>query len=438
MSPSGAMHRYNGNFGKALHYAPLTMPTLAALVPKELNAELKFYDETVEKIPLDLKANIVVITAITGSATRAYKYCDYFRKKGITVFLGGVHPSLMPDEAQAHCDTLFVGLGDYTFPQALFDYKNDCLKPRYTDRESTSIAGRPLARRDLFKKRAYVTYNTMEAVRGCPHDCSFCAYPPAFGKKPIYRPVEDVINEIKTLKGVEVLFPDVNLISDMDYAKKLFSAMIPLKKVWFGLATSAVVLDKEFMDILEKSGCKGLLIGFESINQEAQSFVNKKINKIASYKTLMQQLHGIGVRVNGCFAFGGDEDKKDIFERTVEAVQELKIDLPRYSIITPFPGTAFYKQLEAENRIIEHNWAMYDVEHACFKPKNMTPEELYEGITWAWKETYKIPNIVHRLGFEFSRIDAVMYATNFAYRNWADKFKIYTPKVLCDNSDIPD
>ena len=437
ISPAGAMHRYNGSFGKALHYAPMTVPTLAALIPQELNAEVKFYDETVEKVPLDIEADIICMTAITGTASRAYAYGDYFRKKGITVFLGGVHPSLCPDEAKEHCDVLFTGLGDYTFPQALLDYKNGCLKEHYSDYTSTSLENRPLPRRDLLKKNSYITYNTMEAVRGCPHHCSFCAYPAAFGRNILYRPINELIAEMRTLKGKEVLFPDVNLISDIDYAKKLFSAMIPLKKHWYGLTTSAVVLDKELMNILEKSGCKGLLIGFESINQESQAFVNKKVNKTANYKTLMQQLHDIGVIVNGCFAFGGDEDKKDVFERTVEAVQELKIDLPRYSIITPFPGTPFYKDLMEQNRIIEFENAMYDVEHVCFQPKNMTVDELYNGIDWAWRETYKFKNIIHRLGFHFDGQDWIRYATNLAYMHWADKFKNYTKQRLCDNSDIP-
>lgn len=438
ISPAGAMHRYNGSFGKALHYAPMTVPILAALIPSELNAEVVFYDETVERVPLEeIQADIISMTAITGTASRAYAYADYFRKKGMTVFLGGVHPSLRPDEAREHCDVLFTGLGDYTFPQALLDYKNGCLKSEYSDYTSTSLAGRPHPRRDLLKKNSYITYNTMEAVRGCPHQCSFCAYPAAFGRNILYRPIDEIIAEMKTLKGKEVLFPDVNLISDMDYAKKLFSAMIPLKKYWFGLTTSAVVLDKELMTILEKSGCKGLLIGFESINQESQAFVNKKVNKTANYATLMKQLHDIGIIVNGCFAFGGDEDKKDVFERTVEAVQELKIDLPRYSIITPFPGTPFYNDLKEQNRIIETENAMYDVEHVCFQPKNMSVEELYSGIDWAWRETYKPSNIIKRLGFRFDGLNWLRYGTNLAYMHWADKFKTYTKERLCDNSDIP-
>ena len=435
LSPAGAMHRYNGSFGKGLHYAPLTMTTLAALVPQEMEAELTIYDETVEAIPLDLQADIVLITAITGTSPRAYKYSDYFRSKGITVFLGGVQPTLDPIQAERHCDALFIGIADYTFPQALRDYKNGKLQPIYRqDCEHITLEGRPIPRRDLLKPKAYITKNSVEAVRGCPLPCTFCAYPAAFGKKEISRPVEDVIAEIEQLKGKYVLFPDVNLIADMDYAKRLFTAMIPLKKKWLGLTTSHVGYDKEFFKILEKSGCAGLLIGFESMNQTAQGYINKGVNKTENYEYLIKQLHDIGVRINGCFAFGGDNDDKDVFERTVEQVQRLRIDLPRYSILTPFPQTKLHRDLDSQGRIFEHNLAMYDVEHVVFQPKNMTVDELHEGTEWAWRETYKTSSILSRI----NKLDVISYITNFAYQGYANKFSKFTKEVMCDNSDIPD
>ena len=439
ISPAGAMHRYNGSFGKHLHYAPLTMPTLAALVPEKMKAELKIYDETIEPVPLDLDADIVAMTAITGTSERVYRFADYFRGRGITVLLGGVHPSLMPEEAARHADAVFTGIADRTFPQALYDFSNGCLKSRYDQSMfELSVANRPLARRDLLKKRAYITANTMEAVRGCPHTCSFCAYPPAFGEKVLYRPVEEIIDEIKTLRGKEVLFPDVNMISNMDYAKKLFRAMIPLKKYWFGLTTSAVTLDKELMNVMQKSGCRGLLIGFESVSRKSQEFFDKKVNKPENYALLVRQLHDIGVMVNGCFAFGGDEDDRDVFKRTVDAVQQMKIDLPRYSIATPFPNTQLYRDLEAQGRIIEKNWAMYDVEHVVFRPKHMTVDELYSGIEWAWNQTYGIDAIVKRLGVRPDFLMPFIYGANFAYRRFAEKFINFSREKMCDNSDIPE
>ena len=280
ISPAGAMHRYNGMFHKGLHYAPITLALLAALVPKELDAEVVIYDETAEAIPLDTDADVIAITCITGTSSRCYRYADYFRSLGKTVLLGGVHPTLMPDEAAKHADAILTGLGEKTFPQALLDIRDGCLKPIYRGEGCPDISNRPLPRKDLLNKKKYITLNTVEAVRGCNHSCTFCAYPAAFGKGVITRPVEDVIAEIKSFKGKEVIFPDVNLIANVKYAKELFTAMIPLKKWWMGLTTTAIGHNEELLDIFQKSGCKGILVGFESVNQETQQGINKGVNHV--------------------------------------------------------------------------------------------------------------------------------------------------------------
>lgn len=439
LAPAGAMHRYNGMFHKGLHYAPITLALLAALVPKELDAEVRIYDETAEAIPLDLEADIIGITCITGTAARCYRYADYFRKKGIKVILGGVHPSLMPDEARKHADSVIVGLGEDNFPKALLDFKNGCLQEMYYQDKCTDIGGRPLPRKDLLKKDKYITLNTVEAIRGCNHSCTFCAYPQAFGRKVYKRPIEDILAEIKSFKGKEVVFPDVNLIADVKFAKELFTAMIPLKKWWFGLTTTAIGDNEELLDVFEKSGCKGLLIGFESVNQETQKNINKGVNRVNEYKTLMEKLHKRGIMVMGCFSFGSDEDKKDVFKRTVDLCIEAKIDLPRFSVITPFPATQFYNELESEGRIIDRDWAMYDVEHCVYKPKHMTKEELEEGIAWAWKEAYSVKNIFKRLDLTKRKtVKSIFMLLNIGYRKYAKEFKIFDASIMSDNSDIPD
>ena len=293
-----------------------------------------------------------------------------------------------------------------------------------------------MPRRDLLKPKGYITKNTVEAVRGCSFPCSFCAYPAAFGRKLYKRPVNEVIKEIETFNSKVVLFPDVNLTASREYAIELFTAMIPLKKYWLGLVTSAIGLDDELINIFRKSGCKGLLIGFESISQQSQQYINKGVNQVAGYKELMKKLHDNGILVQGCFAFGGDEEDTSVFERTVEVIIDAKIDLPRYSILTPFPNTALYRELESQGRIFEHNWAMYDVEHCVFVPKQMTVEQLEEGITWAWKETYKVGNIFKRLS-PFRHSPWLSIPLNFGYRHYADKYELFTKEVMCDNSDIP-
>lgn len=440
LAPAGAMHRYNGMFHKGLHYAPITLSLLAALVPKELNAEVVIYDETAEAIPLDTDADVIAITCITGTSSRCYRFADYFRSLGKIVLLGGVHPSLMPEEAAGHADAVLLGLGDKTFPEALLDIRDGCLKSVYHGDGCADIAHRPLPRKDLLKKKKYISLNTVEAVRGCNQSCTFCAYPAAFGKHVITRPVEDVIAEIRSFKGKEVIFPDVNLIANVKYAKELFTAMIPLKKWWFGLTTTAIGHNDELLDIFQKSGCKGLLVGFESVNQETQQSMNKGgVNHVSEYKELMDKLHRKGIMVMGCFAFGGDEDGKDVFRRTVELCVKAKIDLPRFSIITPFPGTEFYRELEKEGRIVERNFAMYDVEHCVYQPKQMTKEELEAGIAWAWKEAYSVKNIFRRLDLTKIRtIKSVYLLLNIGYRKYAKEFEIFGADVMSDNSDIPE
>lgn len=439
LSPAGAMHRYNGMFHKGLHYAPITLALLAALVPAELGANIVLYDETAEAIPLDTDADVIAMTCITGTSSRCYRLADYFRSLGKTVLMGGVHPTLMPDEAKQHADAVLVGLGEKTFPQALLDIRDGCLKPFYYGNGCTDIAGRPLPRKDLLNRKKYITLNTVEAVRGCNHSCTFCAYPAAFGKRVITRPVEEVIAEIRTFKGKEVIFPDVNLIADVKYAKELFTAMIPLKKWWMGLTTTAIGHNEELLQLFEKSGCKGLLIGFESVNQETQQDINKGVNHVEEYKTLMEQLHRRGIMVMGCFAFGADGDGPDVFRRTVELCIEARIDLPRFSIITPFPGTDFYRELEAEGRIVEHDFAMYDVEHCVYRPKQMTKEELEAGIAWAWKEVYSWKNIWRRLDLTKPKtLKSLFLLVNIGYRKYAKEFAIFGADVMSDNSDIPE
>ncbi len=437
LAPAGAMHRYNGSFGKSLHYAPLTLTTLAALVPEELKADIRIYDETAGSIPLDLDADIVCITCITGTAPRCYAFADYYRSKGKTVVLGGVHPTMLPEEASQHADVVITGFAEFTFPQMLYDYHNHCLKQRYTQGADYTIAGRVRPRRDLLQKKSYITLNTVEAVRGCSLPCTFCAYPSAFGRTIYKRPVAEVITEIKELNAREVLFPDVNLIADQAYAIELFTAMIPLKKNWMGLVTSAVGLEDQLIKVLAKSGCRGLLIGFESISQGSQKLINKGVNKVPEYQLLMKKLHDVGILVQGCFAFGSDDEDQSVFDKTVEMVIKTKIDLPRYSILTPFPKTELYRQLASENRIVERDWALYDVEHCVFTPKQMTADQVEEGCAWAWEETYKAMSIVKRLS-PFNRLPWLALPVNLGYRGYAAKFRRFTKDIMTDNSDIPE
>ena len=436
MAPAGAMHRFNGSFSKALHYAPLTLTTLAGLVPAELHADIQIFDETVEYLPLAPRADIIGLTVITGTSRRAYCWADYYRSLGITVVLGGPHVSLMPAEAKEHADAVVIGYAEQTWPQLLRDFKSKALRPYYQPGPGYTLAGRPRPRRDLLKAERYITANSVETSRGCVHSCRFCVTPAMTGQNLTTRPLKEVIAEIEALPGREVVFVDVNLIANPRHAKELFRELIPLKKKWFGLMTVNIGRHKELFDLMVKSGCKGVLIGFETFDPPSLKSIDKGFNRVEEYETLVRRLHDAGIIINGTFCLGTDGDDKTVFTRTHETIQRLKIDLPRFSVMTPFPGTPLFRTLEAQGRIIDRNWANYDVEHCVIRPKNMTPRELEAGLEWTWKQTYSLPAIANRIAGFNSRL-ALNIPVNLGYRRYAARLTDFPKRVMMDTSDIP-
>lgn len=427
ISPSGVMYRKGGIFPRALRYAPLTLTTLASLIPKDIDAEVEIIDEGVSTLDLSKKADLVGITAITGTAKRSYAIAEHFRKKGSTVVLGGVHPTLMPEEAMQYADAVVTGLAFETWPLVIRDFKEGKLKKLYIQTDD-NLSNLPIARRDLLKKFAYISNSSMQATFGCPHRCDFCAVV-ATQKKYLHRPVSEVIKELKKINGTFVVFVDPSPTLDKNYIKELWTAMIPLKIKWGGLSTVQSAEEDELMDLAAKSGCKGLLLGFETVYQEGVDIINKGFNKIDRYKIVVKKLHDKGIAVNGTFMFGMDTDDKSVFRKAVEFVNEVKIDLPRYAIITPFPGTAIYNRLEKEGRILTKNWTLYDGQHVVFEPAKMTPKELQEGLYWAWKKTYKTSSILHR-SFGAAGYPFLSLFTNFAYRYYAYRLQNYPSSLV--------
>jgi radical SAM superfamily enzyme YgiQ (UPF0313 family) len=420
LSPAGEIHRNkSGIFKTSLRYAPLTLTTLAALVPAELDAEVSIQDEGVQPLDLDFEADLVGITAITGTSLRAYRIADELRGKGHTVVLGGVHPTLLPDEAAPHADALVLGYAEKTWPLLLRDFAGGELKPRYFHPTGRSLAGVPIARRDLLKKERYSTINSIEATRGCPHKCDFCVVPTAWSNIYAHRPVEEVIAELQTFEGRVALFIDLSPVEDIHYAKTLYSAMIPLRLRWVGLATTRIAEDAELLRLAAQSGCKGLLIGFESISQDTLNQTHKHFHAAKEYGDVVKKLHDHGIGIQGCFVFGFDNDDESVFERTVEFVDRTRIDLPRYAVATPFPSTGLYRRLEAEGRLLHKNWALYDVEHVVFEPKQMSPERLQEGLEWSWRQSYRWGSLFTRVRGAPLSILPLWLSLNFGYRYYA-------------------
>ncbi|MCK5685839.1 radical SAM protein [bacterium] len=434
--PIGSIHRFGtGNFGKSLRYAPLTLTTLAALIPDDLDADIKIYDESVEEVNYEtLEADIVGISAITGTSLRAYKIADTLRNKGITVVIGGVHATLLPKEAKEHADSVVTGMAEFTWPRLLRDFKYNYLKPFYHQGPELILEGFPMARRDLLKKDGYVTHRTIQATRGCPNICDFCVIPSTWGTSYYTRPVKEIIEELEQFDDGPIVFLDPSPIEDIKYSKELYKAMIPLKKKWVGLSTIRMAYDKELLSLAAQSGCKGLLIGFESVSQNTLAIMYKDFNNTQNYREMITRFHDSGIAIQGCFVFGFDTDDIDVFKRTVDFVYETNIDLPRYAVYTPFPNTPAYIRLDAEERIIDRNWSLYDVEHVVFQPKKMSVQQLEKGLIWAWKASYTASSISKRLLFS-GLFNSLFYMKNLpllnmGYRNYAYTLHKYTNDVL--------
>jgi radical SAM superfamily enzyme YgiQ (UPF0313 family) len=420
LSPAGEIHRNTtGIFKRSLRYAPLTLTTLAAMVPEELDADVTIQDEGVQPLDLDFSADIVGITAITGTAQRAYQVADELRARGHKVVLGGVHPTLLPEEAAPHADSLITGYAEQTWPQLLRDYAAGSLQPHYFAPTGRKLSGVPIARRELLKKKGYATVNSIEATRGCPHQCEFCVVPTAWSGVYAHRPIEEVIAELRTFEGRHAIFIDLSPVEDVNYAKALYRAMIPLRIRWLGLATTRLAEDPDLLRLAADSGCKGVLIGFESVSQQTLNGTKKHFHAASRYAEYVRRLHDHGIGIQGCFVFGFDDEDESVFARTVEFVDKTKIDLPRYAVATPFPGTPLYRRLEQEGRLLHRNWSLYDVEHVVFEPKGMTPERLQEGLKWSWQQSYSWPSFFRRLSGAPWSILPLWLSTNLGYRFFA-------------------
>lgn len=420
ISPKGPLYRHRGGiWKKSLRYQPLTLTTLAALIPADLPHTVELFDEGITDVPADLHVDLAGITVITGTAKRAYELADNLRARGITVVLGGPHVTLIPDDAQPHADAIVVGYAEDTWPQLLRDAAAGTLQARYTQAPGLDLAGRPFARRDLLPRERFLTNNVFEATRGCVHACEFCVVPTAWGRRPIQKPVHEVVADIRQHGARKLIFVDLNLIADRAYAKDLFSALIPLGVQWYGLATVLLADDPELLELAGRSGCKGLLMGLESLSTLNLKGNRKGFNSPERYAQVVERLHAHGIALQGCFVFGLDDDKPDVFLKTAEFAVQAKIDLPRFAVVTPFPNTPLYLRLEKEGRILTKNWELYDAQHVVFQPRHMSVQELQLGIESAWKHAYSVRSIWRRLRHSPAPWP-VRIGTNVGYRFYAN------------------
>jgi radical SAM superfamily enzyme YgiQ (UPF0313 family) len=420
IAPLGERSLLGSDFYFRLPY--LGLLKVASLTPPDW--DVCVVDEKVQQLDLNQDADLVGITSMTPMVKRGYAIADHFRGRGIPVVMGGMHVSKLPEEALQHCDSVVIGEAEDLWDNLLSDLSRGEMKRTYRHNGVYPLLEhRPLVNWDLYSDKGYLPVHFVETTRGCPFNCEFCAVTSSFGGKFRNRSVDDVENEIKGMKPFPgkftwqnlVFFNDDNIISSKRHAKALLNRMIPYKLDWLGQTSVDMLQDDEMLALCRKSGCMGLLVGFESLSTDTLKSINKGFNKPQQYIELVDRMHGHGIGVMGSFVFGFDNDDEGVFDRVLEFVVKAKIDVGYFSILTPYPGTALHEQMSRENRIFDFDWNHYNTHCVVYRPRLMSPERLLEGYCMVLKECFSYPNIVRRMWGNGTRYN-FFYPMNFGFR----------------------
>lgn len=383
---------------------PLQLGILAALTPKDIDVVM--YDDRMETIPYDEPTDIVAITVETFTARRAYEISEEFSKRGVKVVMGGMHAMLIPEEVSEHCDCVIVGDAEPVWATMLEDFKKGELKKRYDVVQPTCPQSNVITRRDIFEGKGYLPITLLQFSRGCNHRCSFCASSVYFKAHHYCRNVEDVITEIKSQKRKLLFFVDDNIVCNREKAKELFRALIPLKIRWVSQGSIDMLADKELMELMLKSGCLGLVIGFESISPQCISEMNKNTNKKPSsdmYKSEIKQLRKWGLQTWAAFTVGHDGDTLESIKATCDFAIKNKFTFAAFNILMPYPNTPLYEKMEKEGRLLyDSKWWLhedYRFNYASIVPKNMTADELTE-ISFDCRRRFNSPLSIFKRALE--------------------------------------
>jgi len=382
-------------------FPPLGLATLAAYLDPDL--EISLQDEHVERLDLDDRPDLVIIQVYITNAYRAYQIADHYRARGAYVLLGGLHVTSLPEEAAPHADTIFIGPGEQAFPRFLRDFAAGSPQRRYESSVRT-LEGLPPIRRDLIQRHRYLVPNSIVVSRGCPHHCNFC-YKDAFfaGGRSFYTQiVDDALAEIARLPGRHLYFLDDHLFGNHRFARDLFRGMKGMGRVFQGAATVDSILRDDLIEEAASAGLRSLFVGFETLSSKGLEGAGKRQNLGRSYREVVRRLDSLGIMINGSFVFGLDGDDREVFPRTVDWAIQAGITTATFHILTPYPGTALFADMAAQNRIETRNWDLYDTRHVVYRPSHLTPDELKRGYDWAYESFYRWGSILeaasaHRL-----------------------------------------
>jgi len=379
---------------KGIMIPQLALHILEGLTPP--GHEVTLVEEETARLDPDGDWDLVGISCLTSNAPRGYALADHFRRKGASVVLGGVHPTILPDEALLHADAVAIGEAEGVWTRIVDDVVRGTLKRRYHCPEPDLKRYVPKPHLHNGEKRLFNAI-PLATTRGCPYGCDFCCVGDIYGKKIRHIPVENVVRDIESTGGKTFVFLDDNIIARPKYAKDLFRAIRSLGIRWVGQASISFVHDRELMRLARESGCSGLFFGLESVSESRLKQMRKSIKDLRGIEEAVKKVRGLGIHFHASMVFGFDDDTLATFPETVEFLQRNKIGTVSFNILTPYPGTVLYDQYKREGRLLTTDWRYFDHSTVVFRPRNMTPSELQSGTMWARREFTKISSVLKRL-----------------------------------------
>ena len=400
----------NGKTNKQMMMPQLALIILQGLTSKE--HQVVTVDEEAEGIDLEHDCDLVGISFMTSNASRAYWLAREFKKRGKTVVLGGVHPTLLPDEALPFGDSVVIGEAEGVWAELLEDYKNGCLKKIYHNPRPDLSIYVPKDFSKITTRRLFALVPLMTS-RGCPYHCDFCCVTDLFGKEIRHVPVDNIVRDIKESGRKNFMFLDDNIIGHRSYAKELFAALKPLKISWVGQSSiSLLVNDDELLKLAAESGCKGLFIGLESIKEAQMSSLRKSFKSLEGLENALKKMRKAGIFAHASMIFGFDGDTKEVFDDTVRFLIKNKVHTVSFNVLTPYPGTKTFQKMKEEGRLLTDDWKYYDHSTVVYQPKNMSPYELMVGKIKSRKKFYGAWSILRRLFGNFN------HAASYLAMNW--------------------
>jgi len=403
-----------------------TLPYIAALTPSDFTVSI--IDETLEDIDFDEPVDLAGITSLITQIPRALEIAEEYKKRGVKVILGGPAPSYLIDEVLTHVDSIVVGEAENIWTKVLEDFKRGALKKLYMPNGRSSLEHLPtpcfsLLPMDRYLKPGFSLKKNrwpripVETARGCIHDCEFCSVSNYFGREMRFRPIAEVIEEIKRFEGAFIVFTDDNIAANPTRAKELFKALIPLKIRWLGQFSSLATKDKELIKLAGKSGCMFAFVGIESISKDSLQSVGKSFNRVENYSKIFRAYFDAGIQPNPSIIFGFDGDTKELMDETIDFLIKEKIPLMVQWILTPVPGTKLFKRFIEEGRILHRDYSKYDGTNVVFKPKSMEPEELEEKFWEVFGRFYSTSNISYRLLSKLNKFTIFLFKRNLFFQN---------------------